>query len=146
MIMRSVISEGSVMDMMVVQDEFAQVVMADCPDGDWERIVADVEILEEESGYRINTASFAVVLEDGDKLTKVNFTLSQEARDAAIEVYREQLENSGDKIGSFGLEIDKGGKYRLKISYDAPERLNFILDGEKMERLNNYLATYQRTE
>ena len=146
MIMRSVISEGSVMDMMVVQDEFAQVVMADCPDGDWERIVADVEILEEESGYRINTASFAVVLEDGDKLTKENFTLSQEARDAAIEVYRERLENSGDKIGSFGLEIDKGGKYRLKISYDAPERLNFILDGEKMERLNNYLATYQRTE
>ena len=134
------------MDMMVVQDEFAQVVMADCPDGDWERIVADVEILEEESGYRINTASFAVVLEDGDKLTKENFTLSQEARDAAIEVYRERLENSGDKIGSFGLEIDKGGKYRLKISYDAPERLNFILDGEKMERLNNYLATYQRTE
>jgi hypothetical protein len=134
------------MDMMVVQDEFAQVVMADCPDSNWERIVADVEILEEESGYRINTASFAVVREDGDRLTKENFTLSQEARDAAIQVYRERLENSGDKIGSFGLEIDSGGKYRLKISYDAPERLNFILDGEKMERLNNYLKTYQRTE
>ena len=134
------------MDMMVVQEEFAQLVMADCPDGDWERIVADVEILEEESGYRLNTASFAVVRQAGDKLATNDFTLSQEARDAAIQVYRERLENSGDQIGSFGLEIDKGGEYRLKISYDAPERLNFILDGEKMERLNNYLKTYQRTE
>jgi hypothetical protein len=134
------------MDMMVVQEEFAQLVMADCPDGDWERIVADVEIVEEESGYRLSTASFAVVRDPDDKLTTNDFTLSQEARDAAIQVYRERLENSGDKIGSFGLEIDSGGKYRLKISYDAPERLNFILDGEKMDRLNNYLKTYQRTE
>ena len=133
------------MDMMVVQDAFAQVVMADCPDGNWERIVADVEILEEETGYRLNTASFAVVREDGDKLATNDFTLSQEGRDAAIDVYRERLDNGGDKIGGFGLEIDKGGKYRIKISYDAPERLNYIFDGEKMERLNNYLETYQPT-
>lgn len=133
------------MDMVAVQEAFAQVVMADCPHGNWERIVADVEIIEEESGYRLSTASFAVVREAGDKLATNDFTLSQEARDAAIKVYRERVDNVGDKIGSFALEIDKGGKYRLKISYDAPERLNFILDGEKMERLNNYLATYRPT-
>lgn len=132
-------------DMHEVQVEFMEAVIADYPHDDWERIIVDVEIIEEAEGYRLSSIGFAVVREEGDILKLDDFLFSQATRDAAIEVYRERLDNSGDTISGFGVEIDSDGAYRIKISYDAPERLNGILDGEKTTKLNNYLDTYTPT-
>jgi hypothetical protein len=131
------------MDMITVQQEVAAAVVADNPYGEWERIVADVEIKEEETGYRLDTVSFAVVRKSDGSLTQPDFDLSDQARQAAIGLYKERLNIAGDKIGSFGLEIDRDGKYRFEISYDAPKRLNGEWDEKNEAKLNNYLATYK---
>lgn len=133
------------MEMIAVQEAFAESVIADNPHDSWERIVVDVEILKEDTGYAFNTMSFAVLREADGELTMGDITLSPETRDAALAIYHERLENAGDTMGSFGLEIDSDGEYRVQISYDAPERLNNNIDGEKTTRLNNYLDTYTPT-
>lgn len=134
-----------IMEMKEVQEDFARAVIADYPSDDWERIVADFEIIEEEEGYRLNSIGFAVVREEGDRLKLDDFFFSQATRDAAIAVYRERLDNSGDTLTGFDLEVDSDGAYRIKISYDEHERLSGILDGEKTERLNHYLDSYTPT-
>jgi hypothetical protein len=134
------------MDFMAAQEGFAAAIIADNPYDSWERIVVDVEILGEDGGHALNTVCFAVVHTASDKLKIADITLSDATRQAAIALYRERLDNAGVKIGSFGLEIDRGGECRVKLSYDKPERLTGNLDGEKTVKLNNYLATYQRTE
>jgi hypothetical protein len=134
------------MDFMAVQEGFAAAIIADNPYDNWERIVVDVEILEQNGGHALNTVSFAVVQTANDTMEIANITLSDATRKAAVALYRERLDNAGVKIGSFGLEIDSGGACRVKLSYDKPERLTGNLDGEKTVKLNNYLETYQRTE
>jgi hypothetical protein len=134
------------MDFMAAQEGFAAAIIADNPYDSWERIVVDVEILGEDGGHALNTVCFAVVHTASDKLKIADITLSDATRQAAIALYRERLDNAGVKIGSFGLEIDRGGECRVKLSYDKPERLTGNLDGEKTVKLNNYLATYQPTQ
>ena len=131
------------MDMIVAQQSVAAAVIADNPYDDWERIVADVEIGEQETGYQLDTMSFAVVRKGGTNLATADIKLSDATRQAAIALYRERLDNAGDKIGSFGLEIDRDGKYRFEISYDKPERINGNWDSKKQLKINNYLATYR---
>jgi hypothetical protein len=72
-----------------------------------------------------------------------DFSLSEATRGAVIAMYRERLDNGGDKIGSFGLEIDSDGKFRFQISYDKPDRINGNFRTEKQQKIHNYLATYQ---
>ncbi len=131
------------MDMIIAQQSVAAAVVADYPYDDWERIVADVEIGEQETGYQLDTMSFAVVRKGDNNLTAADIKLSDATRQAAIALYRERLDNAGDKIGSFGLEIDRDGKYRFEISYDKPERINGNWDSKKQVKINNYLQTYR---
>jgi hypothetical protein len=131
------------MDMIAAQQSVATAVVADNPYGEWERIVADIEIKEEDTGYRLDTVSFAVVRKGDGSLTQPNFDLSDPARQAVIGLYKERLDKAGDKIGSFGLEIDRDGQYRFEISYDKPKRLNGEWDEKKEAKLNNYLKTYR---
>ncbi len=132
------------MDMIAAQQGVAAAVVADNPHSDWERIVADVEIKEEGSGYMLDTVSFAVTRKADGSLARPDFRLSDSGRQAVIALYRERLENAGDKIGSFFLEIDDNGKYSFEISYDAPKRLNGVWDEKKAAQLSNYLKTYRR--
>lgn len=131
------------MDMISAQQGVATVLVADNPYDSWERIVADVEIAEEETGYRIDTISFAIVRKPDNNLDTPDFKLSDATRRAVIAMYRERLDNNGDKIGSFGLEIDSDGKYRFQISYDKPDRINGNFRTKKQQQIHNYLATYQ---
>jgi hypothetical protein len=131
------------MDMISAQQGVATVLVADNPYESWERIVADVEIAEEETGYRIDTISFAIVRSPDNNLDTPDFALSDATRRAVIAMYRERLENAGDKIGSFGLEIDRDGKFRFQISYDKPDRINGNFRTKKQQQIHNYLATYR---
>ena len=131
------------MDMISAQQGVATVLVADNPHDNWERIVADVEIDEEETGYRIDTITFAIVRKPDAGLTTPDFTLSEATRRAVIALYRERLDNAGDKIGSFGLEIDRDGKFRFQISYDQPDRINGNFHTKKQKQIHNYLATYR---
>jgi hypothetical protein len=134
------------MDMISAQQGVAAVLVADNPHDNWERIVADVEIDEEQTGYRIDTISFAIVRASDNSLSTPNFSLSDATRRAVIAMYRERLDNAGDKIGSFGLEIDSDGKFRFQISYDKPDRINGNFHTKKQQKIHNYLATYRPTE
>jgi hypothetical protein len=132
------------MDMIIVQQQVATAILADNPISGWERIVVDAEIDEEPSGYRIDTVSFAVVRGADAQLSMPDFDLSDATRQSIIKMYRERIDNTGDKMGSFGLEIDPSGKYDFKISYDKPDRLNGDFDSKRQYRINNYLATYKK--
>jgi hypothetical protein len=135
------------MDMISAQEAVATALVADNPYDNWERIVADVEIDEEETGYQIDAVNFAVVrIEADNSLARPEFALSNDTWNAVIAMYRERLDNAGDKIGSFGLEIDRNGKYRFEISYDKPDRLNGNFDTKRQMKIDNYLATYQPSE
>lgn len=133
------------MDMISAQQGVATVLVADNPYDNWERIVADIEIDEEETGYRVDTISFAIVRASDNSLSTPDFSLSDATRRAVIALYRERLDNAGDKIGSFGLEIDSDGKFRFQISYDKPDRINGNFDTKKQQKIHNYLETYLPT-
>ena len=133
------------MDMIAAQQAVATALAADNTHDGWERIFVDVEIQQQKVGYHINMISLVVVRNPDQSLRGEDISLSAATRDAVIAMYRERLDNAGDKIGSFGLEIDRNGKFRFNISYDPPERINNNWDSAKQQKIRNYLATYQPT-
>lgn len=130
------------MDLITAQLQFAEAVVADNVFEEWERIVVDAEIEEDSSGYRIDTVSFAIVRGADSQLTTPDFMLSETSRDAIIALYRERLDNAGDKFTCFGFEIDSDGNYRFRIGHEKPERLNGIFETERQHKINNYLEKY----
>ena len=134
------------MELTAAQQQLAAAVVADNPHGAWERIFADIEIEEEDSGYRVDSISFAIVREATTKLAAPAIEFSEATRNAIVALYRERLDNAGDHIGSFEIEIDRDGQYRFAISYDQPDRLNGNWDSERQMRINNYLTHYSLAE
>jgi hypothetical protein len=133
------------MDMITAQQEVAAIVAAANPYDEWERIVADIEIEQRGADYRTSMVSFVIARKPDSSLHTVDIKLSDATRKAVIAMYRERLDNAGDKIGSFGLEIDRDGKYRFEISYDKPDRINANWDSKRQTKINNYLQTYRPT-
>ena len=131
--------------MITAQQEVAAIVAAANPYDEWERIVADIEIEQRGADYRTSMVSFVIARKPDSSLHTVDIKLSDATRQAVIAMYRERLDNAGDKIGSFGLEIDRDGKYRFEISYDKPDRINANWDSKRQMKINNYLQTYRPT-
>lgn len=131
------------MDITALQANLASSVVDDCPFGEWERIVADIEIAVDNDECLLDTLSFAVIRDNNGRLTNPYFEMSPKTHSSVIEIYKERLENSGKKISGFMLEVQKDGRYGFDLSYDKPERLNGVFKSRKADRMANYLQSYR---
>lgn len=131
------------MDLTDLQNRIVIEVARTVPVSAWERIVADVEIAEQDDGYQLDTVSFAVARDAAGTLTDPQFDLSEAARAAIVDLYK-QRKAAGEVLGGFELQIDQPGTYQFHFSYDAPKRLNGIWDKAKEERLDHYLDHYRQ--
>lgn len=131
------------MSIMVLQAELAGSIVDDCPYGNWERIVADIEIAVDGDDCSLDTLSFAVIRDDAGGLTNPYFEMSPKTHWAAIELYKEQLKHSPSKLGGIAFEVKEDGEYGFELNYEKPERLNGVFKSRKADRLANYLQTYR---
>lgn len=129
------------MELLDAQNLVVQRLAALAPPG-WERLVADVEIEEAPTGYRVDSVSFAIKRAGADYADE-DIMLDAEARAAAIEVFKAQGAAGKGTLGGFALEIDQPGKYRFDFDWGKPKRLNGEWDAEKAARLDNYLQHYR---
>lgn len=131
------------MSITTLQANLANSIVDDCPHGDWERIVADIEIAVDNDDCRLDTLSFAVIRDDGGGLTNPYFEMSPKTHWAAIELYKEQLKHSPRKLSGIAFEVQEDGRYGFDLNYEKPERLNGVFKSRKADRLANYLQTYR---
>ena len=130
------------MDFTEAQNEVVRSVAGSADMADWERLLADVEILEHPGDYQIDYICLAVCGE-GDALELRQFRLSAAARDAITSLYRQRKEEAGDVIGGFELTIDRSGRFRFAFLNGPPQRINGNWDAERAQMLNNYLDIYR---
>ena len=107
----------------------------------WLRIVADVEIEDEDAGFHLDTMSFAIV-KQGSDLDDPQFDLDREAR-KAISLLHDGMKAAGNNWSGLELVIDRPGTFEFKFSYGPAMRLNGKWDPEKAEKLDNYLSHYK---
>jgi hypothetical protein len=131
------------MDITTLQANLANSIVDDCPNSDWERIVADIEIAVDGDDCRLDTLSFAVIRDDRGGLTNPYFEMSPKTHWAAIELYKEQLKHSPRKLSGIAFEVQEDGRYGFDLNYEKPERLNGVFKSRKADRLANYLQTYR---
>ena len=130
------------MDFTEAQTALVKAIVGSAAIGAWERLVANVEILEHEGDYQLDYVCLAVVRGDGTLSTE-QFDLSDEAREAAAALYRQRKEEAGETIGGFEATVDSTGAYRIAIDHDAPKRINGVWDEEREGRLDHYLDHYK---
>jgi hypothetical protein len=131
------------MDIAALQTNLVSSVVDDCPFGEWERIVADIEIAIDNDECILDTLSFAVIRGNDRELTNPYFEMSPKTHRAVINMYKEWLEKNGSKISGFMIEVQEDGRYGFDLSYDKPERLNGVFESSKAQRLANYLQNYR---
>jgi hypothetical protein len=130
-------------DITSLQADLANSIVADCPYGDWERIVADIEIAVENDNCRLDTLSFAVIRDESGGLTNPYFEMTPKTHRAAIELYKERLQHSPRKLSGIAFEAREDGRYGFELNYEKPERLNGVFKSRKADRLANYLQNYR---
>jgi hypothetical protein len=130
------------MDFTEAQTRLIKAIAGSADVGAWERLLANIEILEHADDFQIDYVCLAVVGADGDLATE-QFALSQDAQDAAVAFYRQRKDEAGETIGGFEATIDSDGRFRIAIDHDAPKRINGVWDEEREGRLDHYLDHYK---
>lgn len=129
------------MQLTEAQDRMVQAIAAAAPAG-WERIVADIEIIEEPEGFAMDTVCFALV-KDGAGYAAPGITLDRAARGTVADVYKAIRATRPDAVpGTLELKIEPDGRYKLDVDYGAPKRLNGEWDEEKERRLDTYAERF----
>ncbi len=106
----------------------------------WEQIVVNLELEEDEVGYRTDCLAFAVV-PDGGGYVEREFALDCAGRDT-IYALRKAMSARGELWHSFDLVIEADGHYDLEFSYYPPKRLNGILDQQSYHRFDHYAEEF----
>lgn len=130
------------MDFTEAQTQVVQTVAASADVGEWQRLFADVEILEHAQDYQIDYACIAVV-QGANGLETRQFKLSDAARNAIAALYRQRKDAAHDVIGGFALKIDPPGRFRFDFSNQPPKRINGVWDAEQADLVDNYLDHYR---
>lgn len=131
------------MTLTEAQDRMVGAIVALAPKP-FERIVADIEILEEDRGYAMDTVCFAIVRGAGGDFEDPSIQLDRDVRQTVIDLYKAVRATREDAVpGSIGLTIEGDGRYKLDYDYGTPRRLNGEWDEEKEGRLDTYLTTFR---
>lgn len=130
------------MDFTEAQTRLVQAIAGSAALGGWERLLANVEILEHADDFQLDYVCLAVVRAGGDLATE-QFELSPAAREAAVAFYRQRKDGAGETIGGFEAAIDADGRFRIAIDHDAPKRINGEWDEAREGRLDHYLDHYK---
>jgi hypothetical protein len=134
------------MQMTEAQDLAVQAIIAAAP-ARFERIVADIEILEEASGYAMDTVCFAIVRDASGDLVDPSVTLEKPARQAVIDLYKAVRASRPDAVpGTIEIAVEGDGRYAIQYDYAAPTRLNGEWNEAKEQKLDSYLARYREEQ
>ena len=130
------------MNFTQAQAQVVRTVSASADVGRWRRLLANVEILEQDDDFQLDYVCLAVVA-DGGELETRQFHLTDEAKRAVADLYHQRRDDAGETIGGFEVAIDPDGRYRFDLGHDAPKRINGEWDEAREERLDNYLEHYR---
>lgn len=131
---------------MTLQNAQNDVVFSVISDGSlpgWQRLLIDVELIEYDDGYDLESVCIAILRHSDNTFEQKQFSLTKSTRDAIVNLYKFHKENNFQKIGGFELQLDYPGKYVFTYNYDKPNRLNGVWDEAHQSRLNNYLEHYK---
>ncbi len=106
----------------------------------WEQIVVNLELEEDEVGYRTDCLAFAVVPDDGGYVER-EVSLDRPGHHTVFAL-RKAMSARGELWHSFDLVIEADGHYDLEFSYDPPKRLNGILDQQSYHRFDHYAEEF----
>ncbi len=125
------------------QNELVRAIAEAEPKGEFERIVADVEIKEHASDYQIDSVMFSIGKSASGDFEDREIRMNPKIRDAIIALYKSVSETSKDgKLGGFELVIKGDGAYHFDFDYGPPKRINGVWDEEKERRLDHYLEDF----
>ncbi len=110
----------------------------------WQRIFADMEILEFEEGYDIDSVMFTIVRSAAGALSDPQFSMLAPIREAVVALYRAMADGPRKIIGGFELTIDADGAYRFVFNHGQSQRLNGKWDQARQSWIDDYLTRYQR--
>lgn len=131
------------MDFTEAQNDVVRAIAGSADVGAWERLLADVEILEHGDSYQIDYVCLAIVRNADGEFASAQFKLDESARNAIAALYRQRKNEAGDVIGGFELKVDQPGHFRFDYLNGAPKRINGVWDEERAHVLNNYLDVYK---
>jgi hypothetical protein len=130
------------MDFTEAQTAVVRTVAASADVGPWQRLLANVEILEHADDFQLDYVCLAVV-KDGEELETRQFQLTEDAEKAVTAFYRQRRDDAQETIGGFEVAIDPDGRFRFDIDHDAPKRINGVWDEAREGRLDRYLDHYK---
>lgn len=87
------------MDFTTAQTNVVRAMAADFGNDDWVHTIVDLEILEFEDGYDIDSQAILVSRQADGELASGQFSIGQKARDAVVDLYRQRKDEAGETIG-----------------------------------------------
>lgn len=98
--------------------------------GEWERIVVNYEMQEDDGGLVEDRLGLYISRDAQHALTMNDVAFGPGLKELFRRLNDEMHRTGGTRWGTCDLVVDQPGKFRFSFSYDPPKRINGIYDDD----------------
>ena len=110
---------------------------------DWERIFVNYEMRRTDEGRLVDYILFYIKVGVDGELEKISVRGGSDAIDDAYIALADAMARDGEPWGSCDFTLDADGRTEFRFFYEAPKRLDGVLDHSSYGRFRNYLDQYR---